>query len=394
MEAESNSRTFFKFVFFILLIGGGYFAYTHYHKPAAPAAAPQMPPAEVTIFEAHRADIPLSYEYAGRTAGSREVEIRARVSGILQKRAYTEGQSVKEGDTLFEIDPAPFAASVNQIKARATQAERDWERAQGLFKAKALSAREYDEARANFEQTKAELTTAQINLGYTTVTAPISGVTSKEGLSEGSLVNADTSLLTRLTQLDPIYVNFSSPDSETLTLRRMVAEGKLAMPEDGKLKAEIHFGDGSVYGQEGTVDFTDSFIDAQTGSVNARAVVPNAENMIMPGQFVRVVVKGFVRKNMIAVPDEAIMQGPQGPFVYVVTAESKTAVRPVVLGALNGESRLIESGIEEGDKVIIEGMIKTRPDAPVHAMTAEEQKAAAEAAAAKQKAPEAKPDQK
>ncbi len=325
----------------------------------------QMPPPAVSVVEVKQEDVPLEYEYAGRTAGSREVEIRARVSGILERRAYTEGQRVKKGQLLFVIDPAPFAATQAEAKARFARAQSDWKRVQGLYKEKAVSAREYDEARAAYEETKAALQTTSISLGYTTVTAPISGVTSREALSEGSLVTANTSLLTRISQLDPIYVNFSAPDAEFLRQRREIAEGTVTAAE-GKLQAEIVFGDGSVYGEPGVIDFTDSIIDPATGSVSARAVVPNEQGAILPGQFVRVRLKGLIRPNAIAIPDMAVMQGPQGTFVYVVNEESKAVVRPVQLGQLNGKQRIVLNGLQPGDKVITEGLMKVRPDAPVN----------------------------
>ena len=369
MSNSGKSRLLFIIILALLAGGGVWYYKTHgkndSSKQAAAAGQMQMPPAEVQTVTVEEKDFPVTYEYAGRTAGSREVEIRARVSGILVKRNYTEGAAVKEGDALFEIDSAPFNATLAQTKARFIQATNDWKRAQQLLKQKALSPREYDEAQAAYAQLKAEIDTANINLSYTKVTAPISGVTSKEGLSEGSLITADTSLLTRLTQLDPLYVNFAAPDAENMKQRQDIANGKLNMPEDGILKAEIRFGDGTAYMHEGTINFTDSIIDEQTGTVRTRAIVPNAENMLLPGQFVRVVVKGFVRKNAIAIPDKAIMQGPQGMFVYVVTTEGKAAIKPVVLGDLTEGTRLIESGLAVGDVVITENMIKVRPDAPV-----------------------------
>ena len=329
------------------------------------SGAPTPPPAPVTILGITPADVPLVYEYAGRTSGSREVEIRARVSGILQKRAYTEGQAVSQGDVLFEIDPAPYKAALAQAQARFNQTDKDWKRAQVLLKQKALSAREHDDSQAAYEQSKAALETAQINLGYTTVTAPINGITSKESLSEGSLIVADNSLLTRLVQLDPIYIDFAIPDGEALEQRRQIAAGATVIPEDGKLRAEIRLGDGSLYPEQGTLNFTDSIIDPQTGSVNSRAVVPNFDSRLIPGQFVRVVVKGMVRKNAIAIPDQAIMQGPKGPFVYTVDDARKAVITPVKLGNLNNKMRLIESGLKEDDRVIVEGMIKVKPDMPV-----------------------------
>lgn len=370
MSSSTKPRLIF-FILLLVLAGGGYRYYTVHKaqadsaKAAAAGAQMQMPPAEVSTITVEQKDFPVTYEYAGRTAGSREVEIRARVSGILMKRAYTEGAAVKEGDLLFEIDSAPFNATLAQTRARFVQAANDWKRAQKLLKEKALSPREYDEAQATYAQLKAEIDTANINLGYTKVTAPISGVTSKEGLSEGSLITADTSLLTRLTQMDPLYVNFAAPDAENMKQRQDVANGKLSLPEDGILKAEIRFGDGSVYNHEGTINFTDSLIDEQTGTIRTRAIVPNPENTLLPGQFVRVIVKGFVRKNTIAIPDKAILQGPQGMFVYVVDATGKAAIKPVTPGDLSDGMRIIESGLAVGDVVITENMIKVRPGAPV-----------------------------
>lgn len=378
---ENRRRPLWIFVVLILIAGGGYAFYkSNSAKDGDAAAQMQMPPASVGVHEVEIADVPLTFEYAGRTNGSREVEIRARVSGILMKRSYVEGQAVKQGDVLFEIDPAPFKVVLNQAEARFAQANNDWARAQKLFSAQALSARERDQARANYAQTKAEVETARINLGYTTVTAPISGVTSQESLSEGSLVTADASLLTRLTQLDPLYVNFSAPDSEVLNQRHMISTGEIEMPQDGILRAEIHFGNGSIYAHEGEVNFTDSIIDPQTGTVSNRAVVPNPDNIVMPGQFVRVVVKGMIQKNAIIIPDRAIMQGPQGPFVYIVSEQNTAAIRPVILGMSTDNMRLIEKGLHAGDKVITEGMIKVRPDAPVQIASPEAQPQADQAA--------------
>ena len=349
----------------LLVVGGiGYFVYSKFFT--APPAPPAPPPPTVSIKEVAPKDMPLMFEYAGRTAGSREVEIRARVSGILKKRAYVEGDWVKQGQLLFVIDREPFEASKAQASALAASAESDWKRVSELYKEQAVSGREYDAAKALYEQTRAQSRTASINLAYTTVTAPISGVTSKEGLSEGSLVTADSSLLTRLTQLNPLYVDFAYPDTEAMMQRQGVASGKISIPEDKMLRAEIRFGDGTVYPKEGLISFTDSIIDPQTGTMHARVVLENAEYAILPGQFVRVVVKGFVQKNAMTVPDQAIMQSPQGQFVYVVDAENKATMQPVTLGALNGEDRIIEQGLKAGDKVIVQGMIKVKPSQPVN----------------------------
>ncbi len=351
-------RRFVFFIFILVLVGGALWYYLVKQKSHTnEAAAPQMPPPQVTVLEAVPTDVPLTYEYAGRTAGSKEVEIRARVGGILQKRAYTEGQPVKAGDVLFKIDPAPYEAALAETQARSTNAENTWKRIGELTALQAISTGERDEAQAGYAQTKAQLQTARINLGYTTVKSPITGITSREGTSEGSLVMADQTLLTRVTQLDPIYVNFAYPDTDPLNQR--------APDTADRLKAEIHFGDGTVYQTPGTINFQDSIIDPMTGTISARAMLSNPDYKILPGQFVRVVITGMVHKNVITVPDQAVMQGPQGTFVYTVTPDSKAKITPVQLGDVVNKDRMITGGLNPGDRVITEGMVKVRPDTPV-----------------------------
>ena len=345
----------------------------------AQGAAPPAP--EVGVVAVQPRDVAVENEYAGRTAGYREVEVRARVIGILQKRTYVEGQRVKAGDVLFQIDPAPFAVALARAQARLQdaeaqlrQAERDWTRVAALYEENAISARERDTsqsnldlARANLAAAKTDVDAARIDLGYTRVEAPVSGVTSLEVRSEGSLVGpgAADSLLTRITQLDPLYVNFSYPDADALRQRALLASGKLSMAGEERLAAELRFGDGSVYGHEGYISFTDSTIDPATGTVRARAVFPNPEASLLPGQFVRIVPKGLVRKDVIVIPQAAVMQGPQGTFVYLVGDDDKAKVQPVTTGAAIGADWLIEEGLKPGDRVIIEGVIKVRPGEPV-----------------------------
>ncbi|MNM99772.1 Efflux pump periplasmic linker BepD precursor [compost metagenome] len=310
------------------------------------------------------------------------MEVRAQVSGILQKRFYEEGRPVKQGQQLFLIDQRPYQAALAQAKgslaqtqARYRQTDRDLRRIRELQKKGFASESELDRYISAFEQAKADVQAAkanvdskQIDLNYTTVIAPISGVASKETRSEGSLVVAsdpNSSLLTKLTQLDPVYVNFAVPDTDVRQLNDGVKSGRLQLPADGKLNTEIRFGDGTQYPIDGVVDFTDSFVNTGTGTVNARAVVPNPDQQLIPGQFVRVTVKGLTRKDGITIPERALAQGPRGTFVYVVDKDGFARVRQVVAPLTVSGRWVIDSGVDAGDRVIVDGLPKVRPDQPV-----------------------------
>lgn len=362
--AQRKRSSRLKFVVIVLVIAAIVYAIYRMATPAKPEVKTPPPPA-VTVQQIQIQNIPLVFEYPARLAGSREVEIRARVGGILLKRAYTEGQYVKQGDLLFQIDPAPYEAALAQAAASYAQAEKDYKRAVTLQKQKALSAREFDQAQAMYGSAKAQYDAAKINLAYTTVRAPISGYTSQESNSEGTLVTADTTLLTRVTQLDPMYVEFAYSDSEAMMQRQAVASGQMSLPKDKLLHVEIVSREGTTYGQEGVIRFTDSIINPDTGTVQARAVVPNKDQTIMPGQFVRVKVKGLTQMNAIGIPEKAVMQGPMGTFVYTVGAENKAVITPVKLGLLNHGTQIVSEGLKEGDLVVTEGMIKVKPDMPV-----------------------------
>lgn len=347
----------------------------------------QMPPPEVVVEEVKVESLPLQFEYPARTAGYREVQVRAQVSGILQERTYQEGSQVKQGQVLFRIDPRPYQAALARAKgalaqeqARYRQTERDLKRIRELQTKGFASESELDNAISNFEQSKANIEAAkaevqskQIDLDYTTVEAPISGITSRETVSEGSLMVAgdpNASLLTQITQLDPIYVNFAAPDREVSNVRSGLQAGSLVREGDEQMSVEIKYGDGTSYPLEGKVDFTDSTIDRNTGTVSVRAVLPNPDQALMPGQFVRVVVKGISKPNAVTVPERAISQGPNGTFVYVVDEQGMARMRPVST-AHTAEGRwVVDSGIAAGDRVIVEGLPKVRPNAPVKVVAA------------------------
>ncbi|KRW58484.1 efflux RND transporter periplasmic adaptor subunit [Pseudomonas sp. TTU2014-080ASC] len=345
--------------------------------------AADAPPAPgVVVATVKSESLPLQYEYSARTAGFREVQLRAQVSGILQERTYVEGNRVNKGQVMFRIDPRTYEAALSRAKgalaqeqARYRQAERNLGRIRELQKKGFASESELDNAISNFEQSKANIQAAQaevearrIDLEYTTVKAPISGITSKETVSEGSLMVAgdpNASLLSNITQLDPIYVNFAVPDSDLESVRSGLHNGTLVMPEDGKLMVKVMFGDGSVYPHEGTVNFTDSLVDRSTGAVSIRAVLPNPDQSLLPGQFVRIQVHGITQPDALSVPEQAVLQGPAGTFVYVVDEGNIARARIVSTGPTVNGRWVILSGIAPGDRVIIEGVLKVRPDVPV-----------------------------
>jgi membrane fusion protein (multidrug efflux system) len=365
---------------------------------AADAPRADAPPApEVLVETVKAAPLPLELEYSARTAGFREVQVRAQVSGILQARTYLEGSQVKQGQVMFRIDPRTYQAALARAKgalaqeqARYRQTERDLKRIRELQKKGFASESELDNAISNFEQSKANIQAAeaevqskQIDLDYCTVEAPISGITSKETVSEGSLMVAgdpSASLLTNITQLDPIYVNFAPPDRDVESVRSGLQSGALVL-EGEQMRVQIKFGDGSSYPLEGKVDFTDSLVDRGTGTVSTRAVVPNPEQHLLPGQFVSVLVKGLSLPSAITVPERAVAQGPRGTFVYVVDEQGIARMREVSTGRTSRGRWVVESGIGEGDRVIVEGLPKVRPDAPVRVAQAP---AAAASSAAQQ----------
>lgn len=337
------------------------------------------------------ADIPLSFEFAAKTQGSREAEVRAQVGGILLKRNYTEGQKVNEGDILFEIDPAPFEvalsqaeAKLEQSKANLTAAESQWKRIEQLFKEKVVSEKSRDDAKASVDSlnaavalAEAEVRSAKLNLDYATVKAPISGVTSMEVQSEGNLINVNSSLTT-ITQLDPIYVIFSASENDVINLGAKIEQGLISNPftkNEGKVSAVIKYSNGYVYPQEGEINFIDSSVDPSTGTVKVRAVFPNPQNRVLPGQFVRIIINGLVRKNAITVPQEAVMQSSGGTFVYKINQNNEIEVAPVSIGMVTPDKMwIINEGLSVGDVVAINNIMKLRPQMKVNPVVVEQPK--------------------
>lgn len=360
-----------------LLAGGLMMALSGCNQAVGSPAAPPVP--EVAVVTVQPRDLPAVYEYVGQTAGVREVEVRARVSGILERWNYKEGAAVKAGDSLFTIDPEPFRAELARAEADLASAEaslaqatRNAARLKPLWDVKAVSQKEYDDAQsaeqvatANVTAAQAALTQARLNLSYTRVEAPISGTTSRAVMSEGSLVQAQQTLLTTISQLDPVHVIFSFTEAEHLRFRRELSEARLTLPQHGNFDVRLTLADGSEYPHAGKVDFTDVRVNTNTGTIEARAVVPNPQRLLRPGQFVRVHLSGATRPNAIAIPQRAVLEGPNTKLVMIVNSQGMVESRPVQVSDWSGTEWLITAGLKPGDTVIVDGVVKARPGSPV-----------------------------
>ncbi len=343
-------------------------------------SAPPPPLVETTVVTAKNVD--WAPEFIGQTAGYLEVEIRARVGGILEKRLFEEGQLVKQGTRLFQIDPVPYRIARDRAEGQLAQARaalersrREYRRIAPLFEKDAVSEKERDAAEMAYEAARADLQVAQANmhdarvkLEYTRVNAPISGIVRKESCSVGTLVatTTDASLLTTMVQVDPLYVNFSIPGTDFNLIRQLQREGILTRSA-GKQQVEIVYPDGRAHPQPGTVVFTDSVEDPRTATVRSKAEVPNPDRALMPGQFVRVRLRGLRLKNVVYIPRQAIFTTQQGPSVYVVDHEMKAAMRQVSERFSIGSRSIISSGLKNGETIITAGMVKVRPGVTVRA---------------------------
>ena len=339
-----------------------------------------FPPAQVSVITVEPKTLPTTFEYTGQTLGSREVEVRARVTGILQSRNFVEGGPVAKGQSLFTIDPAPFVAAavradadVAAADARYAQAKKNAARLKPLFAEKAVSQKEFDDAtsaeaiaEADLKAAKARMTEAQLNLLYTKVEAPVSGVAGRAQRSEGTLVSGPDVLLTSVTQIDPMWVSFGIADNDQLRINSEKEAGRLELPKGGKFEVSVRLADGTAYAQAGKLNFSDVRVSGATGTSDTRAEIPNPKGVLRPGQFVRVTLKGAQRPDAITVPQRAVLEGPQCKFVYVLSAESKADPRPVQVGEWSGDDWIIISGLKAGEKVIVDGVARIfAPGSPV-----------------------------
>ena len=344
--------------------------------------AKAVPPAtKVDVIAVSLRDVPVPFEYVGQTESSQQVEIRARVNGFLEKRVYQEGAMVHQGDVMFVMDRKPFQASLDaaraefaQQKARLDTAQANLNRVRPLVAKNALSQKDLDDsigqqqaAAAALEQARANVTSATLNLGYTTITAPVTGLSSFAKKQDGSYIDASNSLLTYVAKLDPMWINFSLSENEMLDLRSQTANGKLKLPAMGNLEAVIVLADGSIYPQRGHIAFQDASLSSETGTYLIRATVPNPSGALRPGQFVRIKLIGAQRAAAVAVPQDAVMQGSRGEYVWTVDSAGKAQQRAIVTGEWNGNDWIVKSGLHPGDHVVVSNALRLMPGAPVTA---------------------------
>ena len=350
-------------------------------KGEAGQGAGEMPPAAVDVVTLHAAPLQLMSELTGRTAPLRVAEVRPQVNGIILKRLFTEGSDVKAGPLLYQIDPAVYQAAVASAKANLAKAQANEQSARlkaqryaELVKVKAISRQEYDDADAAWKQqvaeigaAKAALQSANINLAYTRITAPISGRIGKSAVTEGALVTAQQAdSLTSISQLDPMYVDVRQSTADLLRLKRQVAAGKLTQGKQDGAKVSFQLEDGSQYGEQGTLQFSDVTVDETTGMVTLRVLVPNPHDLLLPGMFMRATLQEGERPEGLLVPQTAVTRTPKGgATVMVVTADNKVELREVQLSRVVGDSWVVESGLDAGEKVIVAGLQKVKPGAVV-----------------------------
>lgn len=371
-------------------------------KQVANAQQPNgMPPPEVSIVTAEPQQLVVANELPGRLEASRVAEVRARVPGIVLKRSFREGSDVKAGQALFTIDPAPYRAAYQSAEAALAKAQANVDqvrvkvqRYKPLVETNAISKQEFDEAVASEKQAiadvaaaKAALDAARINLSYANVTAPISGRIGRAQVTEGALVGqgAATPLAT-IQQLDPIYVNVTQSANEALQLQRAMRDGQLQKSGKDGAKVTILMQDGEPYPHEGKLLFSDLTVDPGTGAIILRALVPNPDNFLLPGMYVRARVEQAVRENTITLPQQAVQRTPNGATVMVVDQENKVAARPVKVASSQDNSWIISEGIKPGERVMVEGFQKAPPGAVVNPVPWKQAAAAGNGQAASQAA--------
>jgi len=333
---------------------------------------------EVTAVKVEPRTVPITSEWIAQTESSRQVEIRARVEGILEKRVYREGSLVHEGEVMFEMERKPFEARLALVKAelgeqeaRLANARQTLARVKDLSQKSVVSRQDLDDATnseraaaAAVEAAKAKVTEAELNLSYTTIRAPITGLSSYATKHDGSYIGAGAdSMLTYVAALDPIRVNFSVSENQLLRFRDEIKSGRLVVPPDDAFEVEVVLADGQIHPQKGRLTFGDLAFSRDTGTYLVRAEVPNPEGDLRPGQFVHARLLGAVRPNAVLIPKRSVLQGAQGSFVWVVGPQSKAELRPIEMGDWYGDDWFVNEGLQAGETVVVDGGIKVQPGA-------------------------------
>jgi len=355
-------------------------------KQAAP------PVTEVVAVEVKPQTVPAAFPFVAQIQSSHQVDIMARVSGFLEKICYKEGEPVRQGQVLFKLDRKPFVAAANAAKAEVdTRKSQLWtakatlNRIKPLADQNAASKSDLDNAIGNFKTAEAALNQAQANLdkamldlSYTTITSPVSGVSSQSLMREGAYVAAgsNSAKLTYVAKLDPAWVDFSVSQNEQANMMQEVTSGSIQVPKDHRYTVEIELSDGTRYPHSGVVNFADPSFSKDTGTYLVRAVMPNPKGILRPGMYVKAYLKGATRPNALVVPQKAVQQTSNGHIIFVANEKGLAEARPVVVGEWLGSDWIIKQGLKAGDKVIVDGFMKLGPGMPVKVVTAEELKAA------------------
>jgi membrane fusion protein, multidrug efflux system len=352
-------------------------------EKGATATTPAAPPQVVSVTTIAPERVVITTELPGRLEATRVAQVRARVAGVVLKRVFQEGSDVKAGDVLFRIDPAPFEAAFHSAQAALAKAEANLaqanlkvQRYKPLVETTAISQQEFDDAATEQKQAAADVAsakaardTAKLNLGYATVTAPISGRIGRALVTEGALVGqGEVTLLATIQQIDPIYVNLTQSSTELLRLQRAMASGKLKTLNGGAPKVELIAADGRVYPHAGKLLFSDISVDESTGAVTLRAEFPNPDRMLLPGMYTRAKLEQAIHDQAITVPQQAVMRSPDGASVLVVGADGKVAAQSIKTDGAHGDKWIVSQGLKAGDRVIVEGLQKAKAGATVKSM--------------------------
>ena len=346
-------------------------------------AAPSAQPPAVSMIEVVPRDMPVTAEYVAQTQSSREVNIYARVSGFLDRRLYTEGAAVREGQVLFQMDAKPFQVQLEQAKAALARQEAalavaraNLARTRPLAEVNALSKKDLDDATGQFEssaaavdQAKAQVESATLNLSYCTITSPVAGLAGASLQQEGTYISQQNNQLTSVVLLTPMWVNFSLSENEMQQFRVQIAKGLLRPPANNRYDIEVVLVDGSVFPHTGRITFADPSYNPQSGTFLIRASVDNPRGVLRPNQYVRVRLKGAVRPKAILVPQRAVQQGSKGHFVWVVTRDATVESRPVVVGDWQGDDWFIAEGLRARERIVVDGGMALHAGVKVAART-------------------------